>query len=70
MASRQVEKLRLPNVTAKAPCLTVSIGVATLLRGDPGALALVECADNQLYEAKAGGRNRVCGAVLGPVQGA
>lgn len=66
----EVEKLRLPNVTAKAPCLTVSIGVATLLRGDPGALALVECADNQLYEAKAGGRNRVCGAVLGPIQGA
>jgi diguanylate cyclase (GGDEF)-like protein len=43
-------------------CVTVSIGVAAASEGelDPGAV--IKRADEALYRAKRGGRNRVCGA--------
>jgi diguanylate cyclase (GGDEF)-like protein len=40
--------------------VTVSIGVATFFRGSAAAHGLVEAADEGLYRAKEGGRNRVC----------
>ncbi len=39
---------------------TVSIGIAELNMGNDNAAALIKRADNALYEAKNGGRNRVC----------
>lgn len=47
------------------PRLTASIGVATIIHGDPGAQALVAQADAQLYAAKQSGRNRICATVIG-----
>lgn len=43
---------------------TVSIGLATLRTGEPLA-GLLGRADAALYDAKAGGRNRVCAAAVG-----
>lgn len=40
--------------------VTVSIGVATWCAAAPEASHLVKAADMGLYEAKQGGRNRVC----------
>ena len=45
--------------TAPPGCVTVSIGVAALQSPRDGAEALVAAADRALYQAKAGGRNRV-----------
>ncbi|MDQ1920117.1 CHASE domain-containing protein [Massilia pseudoviolaceinigra] len=40
--------------------ITVSIGIATIEAGDTGPDAAMIRADKALYQAKAGGRNRVC----------
>ena len=40
--------------------VTVSIGVALLGEGDKTATELIKHADEHLYEAKRGGRNKVC----------
>ncbi|HPS66537.1 MAG TPA: diguanylate cyclase [Holophaga sp.] len=43
--------------------MTVSLGVATAMPDRrAGFLSLVERADQRLYEAKRGGRNRVAGS--------
>jgi diguanylate cyclase (GGDEF)-like protein len=42
------------------PC-TISLGVVTLTDHDDGPQAIYKRADEQLYAAKEGGRNRVCG---------
>jgi two-component system cell cycle response regulator len=56
-----IERLSIPweSQTIK---ITVSVGVASLSECEPRAPAeaLVALADERLYEAKAGGRNRVC----------
>jgi two-component system cell cycle response regulator len=43
------------------PPVTISAGVALLSSGEPSAEAAIARADQQLYQAKAGGRDRVCG---------
>jgi diguanylate cyclase (GGDEF)-like protein len=40
--------------------LTSSIGLATYPENAAAAFALIEASDKALYEAKHGGRNRVC----------
>jgi diguanylate cyclase (GGDEF)-like protein len=40
--------------------VTVSIGTALLGENDKVASDLIQRADEKLYEAKRGGRNRVC----------
>lgn len=58
---RRVEELAIPHAYSKAaPCLTISLGVAARIPGDDDSAAnLQKEADDKLYEAKAGGRNRV-----------
>jgi diguanylate cyclase (GGDEF)-like protein len=59
------ERLRLQVAQATLPFngqvlgVTVSIGVAVLDAGDAGAEAALQRADQALYRAKGGGRNRV-----------
>lgn len=62
---RAVEAACLPNETVTPPWVTISIGVATLLHGDPGLPGLLKQADVQLYRAKQQGRNRVCTIIIG-----
>lgn len=58
-ASKKSEELRqLIETTA----LTVSIGVAELPSDGTDMRSLIDCADQRLYEAKHGGRNRVIGS--------
>jgi len=40
--------------------VTISIGVATLTEGQRDGSEMIKVADGKLYEAKQGGRNRVC----------
>lgn len=46
--------------------ITVSIGVAVGLGPETDGAVLLRCADEALYRAKAGGRNRVCAAEASP----
>jgi diguanylate cyclase (GGDEF)-like protein len=59
---REVLGLRIPNqYSPTAPVVTVSIGVAcTVPQPDISATALVQWADEQLYEAKRLGKNQIC----------
>ncbi|WP_062791260.1 diguanylate cyclase [Aquitalea pelogenes] len=70
----QLDKLRraLGNLAITTPQgdlrFTVSIGMAAMEEGDLGSL--LKQADNFLYQAKHGGRNQVCGGMVGMPQGA
>jgi diguanylate cyclase (GGDEF)-like protein len=63
---RSVRALRIAHAGSDVDqVVTVSVGVATLQRGDKASpQQLLEGADRQLYLAKAGGRGRVCAALL------
>ncbi|MFA5939885.1 MAG: sensor domain-containing diguanylate cyclase [Sinimarinibacterium sp.] len=57
---RSIEAVRLLPDRGDAPTMTVSIGVATTTDGQESLHELLSRADQQLYRAKAGGRNSVC----------
>jgi diguanylate cyclase (GGDEF)-like protein len=61
-----VETLGSPHAdSAAGPVVTVSLGVRCATHGAHGAAdALVSAADAQLYRAKGGGPNRLCGGTL------
>ncbi len=67
---RNVERLSIP-WESRTIRTTVSVGVASLSECAPKGTAetLVALADKRLYEAKAGGRNRVCGGAPTAVTG-
>ncbi len=60
-----VIELGLPNASASAQQLTMSIGVASVIEGDPGVEAFFAQADAQLYTAKKMGRNQVRATIIG-----
>jgi len=57
----RVAELLVRTEEGDAASLTVSIGVASVNRDDD-ELSVVAIADRRLYQAKASGRNRVCGS--------
>jgi len=63
--NRGVAEQNLSNALADPPRLTLSIGIATVMEGDPGAQALFDQADKQLYAAKQAGRNQIFATVVG-----
>ena len=60
----EVEALAMPHARSSVgPLMTVSMGVASVTPGvNVAPVGLVAAADTLLYEAKAAGRNRFCGA--------
>ena len=61
----EIAKLTLPNCSANPPYLTLSIGVATVISGDPGVKEIFAQADAQLYIAKNMGRNQIRSTIIG-----
>ena len=61
-----VQALAIPHADSSvAPVVTVSIGSATTIpRAEYNVDPLLNCADDQLYQAKRSGRNRVCSTEL------
>lgn len=60
----EIAELQLPNIAATPQHLTVSIGIATVIHGDPGIPELFAQADAQLYIAKNTGRNHIRATVI------
>jgi diguanylate cyclase (GGDEF)-like protein len=60
---KHIESMAIPHAgSSVSDVITVSIGVATVIPGDDiTSDELIRLADEQLYKAKLGGRNRVCG---------
>lgn len=57
-----IRNLNIPNKNSDVcPYLTISIGGSTVVPGNDSSIEeLLETADNMLYQAKKGGRNRTC----------
>ena len=68
-ARRMAERIRARVMAIEVPAgaetvgFTVSIGLASCHAGDRGIDAMLSCADEALYRAKAQGRNRVASAI-------
>lgn len=62
--NRGVVELGLPNASTTPQQLTLSIGVASVIKGDPGVQAIFAQADAQLYTAKRMGRNQIRATVI------
>lgn len=60
-----VAEQALPNTLAIPPLLSLSIGIVTLIEGDPGVQVLLAQADKQLYLAKQAGRDCIRATVIG-----
>jgi diguanylate cyclase (GGDEF)-like protein len=61
-----IQALALPHARAPLGCVTVSIGVASIIPGDQqGPKTLLRAADQALYRAKEAGRNCVMQTQLG-----
>ncbi|MBP6018394.1 MAG: GGDEF domain-containing protein [Burkholderiaceae bacterium] len=63
--NRGIVELGLPNPSSTLQQLTLSIGAATVIKGDPGVQAIFAQADTQLYTAKKMGRNQIRATVIG-----
>lgn len=62
---KRIFDLALPHATSDtADRVTISVGVACTVPDDEDLKCLIAAADEQLYKAKEGGRNRVEGATL------
>jgi diguanylate cyclase (GGDEF)-like protein len=60
-----VQTLHIPHTQSPWGCVTISVGVASVVAGPHlSADAVLKLADDALYAAKAAGRNRVCTAPL------
>lgn len=59
-----VKNLALPNPLTNSQQLTISIGMATVIVGNPNIASFFEVADTQLYKAKLLGRNQICATVI------
>lgn len=58
-----MENLQIPHRQTPKGCLTVSIGASTMMPDvDLDPIMMLGMADEALYRAKAGGRNRVAGS--------
>lgn len=62
--STEIAGLELPNEIAAVPKVTISIGVATLVKSNVGASVLMAEADAQLYKAKLAGRNHIMNTTI------
>lgn len=58
-----VQALHIPHTQSPWGCVTLSVGVASVVAGPEGSAdAVLKLADDALYAAKAAGRNRFCSA--------
>lgn len=64
--NRGIVELSLPNASATPQQLTLSIGIASVIEGDPGVQAIFAQADAQLYTAKQMGRNQIRATIIEP----
>lgn len=62
--NHEIAELKLPNISATSSHLTLSIGIATVITGDPGVSEIFAQADAQLYIAKKMGRNQIRATVM------
>ena len=62
--SHEIAKLSLPNASVSPPYLTLSIGLATIINGDPGVKEIFSQADAQLYIAKNTGRDQIRNTII------
>jgi diguanylate cyclase (GGDEF)-like protein len=63
---KQIESLYMPHRGSPSGIVTVSIGIAADVPGKDSGAEILHRADDALYRAKAGGRNRVVGTEAAP----
>ena len=58
---KDVEEARYLRMGEQSRCVTASFGVAEIAGDDKSFEVIMNRADHAMYQAKAAGRNRVCG---------